>query len=100
MLGERGPVLRHFAMGVASLLALIGVVGLWLTRDLTTPTGAYIAALSALALWAWHEMSFLFGYVTGPNREPCPEHLTGWSRFKAATATLIHHEAALAATVV
>lgn len=100
VLGERGPGLRHFAMGVASVLAVAALVGLFVTRDMATPTGAYLAALSALALWAWHEMSFLFGYVTGPNREPCPDHLTGWARFKAATATLIHHEAALAATVV
>ena len=57
-------------------------------------------AAAALVLWAWHEMSFLFGFVTGPNRKPCPAGLSGLARFRAAAATLIHHEIAIAATVV
>jgi putative photosynthetic complex assembly protein 2 len=49
-------------------------------------------------IWAWHEMSFLMGAVAGPNRAECPPGATGWLRFKAATATVIHHELALLAT--
>lgn len=100
VLGERTARTRRLAMAGASLLALFALAGLWLTRDLATPLGAYAGALAALALWAWHEMSFLFGYVRGPNRKPCPPGASGWPRFRAAAATLIHHELALAATVV
>ncbi len=99
VLGRQGQTARLVAMLVVSVLALAGLAGLWMTRDLATPMGAYIAAFSALLLWAWHEMSFLFGYITGPNKAPCPSELKGWARFKAATGTLIHHEVALAATV-
>lgn len=100
VLGERSARARRVAMAAAGLLALAGLAGVWMMRDLTTPLAAYAGALSALMIWAWHEMSFLFGYVTGPNRAPCPDGATGWTRFRAAAGTLIHHEMALAVTVV
>ena len=100
VLGERSSAARNTAMAIASLLAIAGLAAIWGVRDVATPWAAYVGALSALAIWAWHEMSFLFGLITGPNRSPCPPGLNGWARFRAAAATLIHHEAALAATVV
>jgi putative photosynthetic complex assembly protein 2 len=59
---------------------------------------AYAGFIATLVLWSWHELSFLMGFVTGPRREACPADATGWRRFKLATATLIHHEIALALT--
>jgi len=44
-------------------------------------------------------MGFLMGFVSGPRRLPCPADARGWERFRLATATVIHHEIALAATV-
>lgn len=100
VLGERSDTSRRAAMVLVSGLALAGLAGTWLLRDAVGPFDAYFGALCALAIWGWHEMSFLFGYITGPNRSPCPDGAKGWPRFKAATATLIHHEIALALTVV
>ncbi|MEQ8433295.1 MAG: putative photosynthetic complex assembly protein PuhE [Oceanicaulis sp.] len=100
MLGERSERARFVAMAVVSVFAVIAFAGVWLLRDVTTPIGAYTGAIAALTLWGWHEMSFLFGFITGPNSRPCPAGLTGWPRFRAAAATLMHHELALAATVV
>lgn len=64
----------------------------------TSAAGAYTAFAAAIVIWGWHEMSFLMGLVAGPNRAECPPGATGWPRFKAATATVIHHELAIAAT--
>ena len=100
VLGERSDGARRAAMVVVTAAALAGLAGAWLLRDVQGLWGAYAGAGCALALWAWHEMSFLFGYITGPNRSACPEGAAGWPRFKAAAGTLIHHELALAATVV
>jgi len=100
VLGERSARARAAAMAAASLLAVGAIAAIWITRDLAKPAGAYTGALAALALWGWHEMSFLFGYLTGPNRAPCPAGAAGWTRFRAAAATLIHHELALAATAI
>ncbi|MBB5697623.1 putative photosynthetic complex assembly protein PuhE [Sphingomonas yantingensis] len=87
-------------------LTLAGVVALgaggavWATAGDTSTGGAYIACAAAIAIWGWHEMSFLMGHVAGPNRGECPAGATGWARFRAATATVIHHELAIAATLV
>jgi len=82
-------VLSGFAMG-----------GIIFTAGETGALAAYIAFICALILWGWHEMSFLMGFVTGPNREPCPPEARGWRRFRLAAATLIHHEVAIFATAV
>lgn len=84
------------ATGILAVLAL-GVV--WATRGGTGEASAYLAFAAAIVVWAWHEVGFLMGFIAGPNREPCPPGASGWRRFRLATATVIHHELALAATL-
>lgn len=81
---------------VASGFAMAAIIA---TAPMTGSTAAYIAFAAALVLWGWHELSFLMGFVTGPNRDPCPPDATGWRRFRLAAATLIHHEVAMFATI-
>lgn len=88
----------RWSMTGATLIALAGLAALYATRDLTTDAGAYAAFAAAIAVWAWHECSFLFGYVTGPERRACPADCRGWSRFVRALRSILHHELALAAT--
>ncbi len=83
----------------ASLLAALAVYGLFATRGETGTAAAYIAFLSGLAIWGWHEMTFLMGLITGPRKTPCPSNCTGWQRLSYATATVIHHQLAIAVTV-
>ncbi|CAN5216901.1 putative photosynthetic complex assembly protein PuhE [soil metagenome] len=86
---------------VAATVVALGVsAALWITRSADTPAGAFTAFTAALLLWGWHELSFLTGAITGPSRTACPPGVVGWRRFRLATATLIHHELALAATAV
>ena len=82
-------------------IAAIAVTGLawWWAGD-TSPTGAFVGFGAAIVVWGWHEMSFLMGFVAGPNKAPCPPGATGWRRFSAATSTVIHHELAIAATAI
>ena len=94
----RLPVGRGPRMAVASVGAAGAAAVLWATREVATPAGAAAAFTAAVALWGWHELSFLTGVVTGPSASPCPPGARGWRRFRAAAATLIHHELALAAT--
>jgi hypothetical protein len=42
-------------------VALAAVIAVWLTRDMVTVSGAFIAFTAGLALWGWHEVSFLTG---------------------------------------
>ena len=77
---------------VASGFAMAGIIA---TAEETSPWAAYVAFACALVLWGWHELSFLMGFVTGPNRNPCPPDARGWQRFRLAAATLIYHEVAM-----
>lgn len=84
------------AATVASGFAMGGII---MTAPMTGSSAAYAAFACALVIWGWHELSFLMGFVTGPNRQACPADATGWRRFRLAAATLIHHEVAMFATV-
>jgi putative photosynthetic complex assembly protein 2 len=88
----------RWSMAGAGMLAGIGIWAAIASAADTSAIGAYVAFAAATAIWGWHEMSFLMGYVAGPNRLPEAPGLTGWARFKSASATLIHHEIALVAT--
>ena len=91
--GRRGGIIG------LTLVALAGLAGLFVSLEDATPRGAVIAFCSSLAIWGWHEGAFLMGIVTGPSKLACPMRATGWKRFREASATLIHHEIALAITL-
>ncbi|WP_353217168.1 putative photosynthetic complex assembly protein PuhE [Sandarakinorhabdus sp.] len=84
------------AATIAAGFAMGGVVA---TAEETSPWAAYVAFACALVMWGWHELSFLMGFVTGPNRGPCPPGARGWRRFRLAAATLIYHEVAMFVSV-
>lgn len=88
------------SMTTATAAASLALIGLVVTARETTTASAFCAFSCALVVWGWHEMGFLTGTVTGPRRVPCPKDAQGWPRFRAATATLIYHEIAVALTVV
>lgn len=85
------PITMAWA-GVMLAAALWGLVH---SSGIAGPTGAYCAFTCALLVWAWQELAFLLGWVTGPNRQPCPPQARGWQRTRLALATVLHHEIAL-----
>jgi putative photosynthetic complex assembly protein 2 len=93
---------RTFAtsLTLAGMVAIGAAVLVWSAADDSSAAGAYVGFAAAIVIWGWHEMSFLMGIVAGPNRADCPAGATGWVRLKAATATVIHHELAIAATAI
>jgi putative photosynthetic complex assembly protein 2 len=78
----------------ASILLAAGMTGVVGTREMDTALGAYLAFISAVMVWAWQEIAFLLGLVTGPNRSPCPP-VQGWRRAWFAFTAIAHHELAL-----
>lgn len=89
---------HRYSLVAFSVLALAAVYGVLHASAHATVGGAYLGLASALALWAWHESAFLLGAIAGPRREPERPNASGWLRFRDATATVIHHELALAVT--
>ena len=91
---------RTFPLSL-KLAALGGIAGFCMAvwaMDFTSHAAVYAAFCGALLIWTWHELGFLTGAVAGPRRIPCPKGADGWERFSLATATVIHHEIALALT--
>lgn len=81
----------------ASAAALLGLALLAATAAGTGLSDAYLAFTAGLLVWAWPEIAFLLGYVTGPNRLGCPPGTRGWRRFRLAAGTLMWHELAIVA---
>jgi putative photosynthetic complex assembly protein 2 len=79
--------------------AVLGVAGLWAiaaTANDGSTAGAYTAFTGALAVWAWNEVAFLMGYITGPRPRSCPPDVTPSERFSYAIQAIGYHEVALA----
>lgn len=89
---------HRYSVGVFSLLAVVAIYGVFETSNEQSVMSAYLGFGCALALWAWHELTFLLGVISGPRKIACPPEAAGWERFRHATATVIHHEIALALT--
>lgn len=88
----------RWSLVAATLLALASIYGLVTSRGDASPAGALCAFTCAIGVWAWHEISFLMGVITGPRTSRCPTEARGWRRFVLAAETLIYHEAALVLT--
>jgi putative photosynthetic complex assembly protein 2 len=92
--GLRRETFRWTLAG-ATLLLAAGLVGLSQSAASQTPAAAYVAFTSAILVWAWIEVTFLTGLITGPRVVPCPPGARGWARFRAAVAVILWHEAAI-----
>jgi putative photosynthetic complex assembly protein 2 len=83
----------------ATVGLFVGLYGTTVTTQMSSVAGAYLGFGSALLIWAWQEVAFLLGVVTGPNRQPCPS-VKGWPRFWLAFKTVAYQELALLALAV
>jgi putative photosynthetic complex assembly protein 2 len=82
----------RWSMAIASLVAAGAFYGLLVTSGDGSVWGVYLAFLCAMLVWAWNEMAFLMGYVTGSRQTPCPPGAKGLQRFVFATQSILYHE--------
>ncbi|HET6474132.1 MAG TPA: putative photosynthetic complex assembly protein PuhE [Pseudomonadales bacterium] len=91
-LDRRSPSSLNRSMIGATAVLAAAIYGLYASRNDTTLAGAYVGFTCALLAWAWIEMSYFMGWITGPRKEGCPPGITGWRRFKLAIQVSLHHE--------
>lgn len=84
---------------ITSLLALLGLGLLVALRDVTSLASAMISLVAALLVWAFIEVTFLTGKITGPAVEPPSAEARLPSRAYAALTAILWHELLIAATV-
>ncbi len=87
----------RLSLWLATGLMALGFFGIGWSAPEATVTGAYVAFISALLIWAWPEMTFLMGYITGPRRRPSPPGCGFGQHFVYATQAILWHELAIAA---
>ena len=85
-------------LAAASVALVAGLVVVVRTRDDGGLAAAYAGFAAGLAIWAWHEVSYLLGFVSGPRPVACPPGAGGWRRFRHGVATCLYHELAIVAT--
>ncbi len=95
---QRAEPKCRVTMAAMSLVAVLGILLIIETRDWTSPAGAYLAFVGGLALWAWHEMSYFLGAITGPRPEACPPGERMTQRFVLGVKASLWHELAIVAT--
>ncbi|MEO1487987.1 MAG: putative photosynthetic complex assembly protein PuhE [Pseudomonadota bacterium] len=86
------------SLAIGGFAGISGLVVILIASQSVSSMAVYIAFVGALLVWGWHEIGFLTGAAAGPRREPAAPGLKGFERFTQASATVIHHEVALALT--
>jgi putative photosynthetic complex assembly protein 2 len=94
-LNHRGTVAMRLVLVAALGVLLIAHQQLHAVRDDLSAWGCYRAFLAGMLIWAWHELAFYSGVLTGPWRRDCPPDAHGWQRFGYALRTHLYHEAAV-----
>ncbi len=91
---------RSFPMTLvgATVVLIAGLVAFGVSLQDASTTGAYVGFLAGLMIWAWHEVTYLFGFVTGPQPEACPPGVSDWRRFILGVRTCVYHELAIVLT--
>lgn len=82
----------------ASALGVAGFAIALAAASSLSVAAVYGAFFAALMIWAFHEISFLTGHVTGPRKTRLPVGTRGRHRFRLAWAAVRDHELALFAT--
>ncbi len=96
-LNHRHPGTYPWSLAVASLFVVGALIGIAAGSHDTSKAAAMLAFAEALIVWAWLEMSYFMGIITGPRKAPCPPETRGWSRFILGLQTSLYHELAVVA---
>ncbi len=72
----RSTWVRHFAFVSATVVMLLAVGGLFLTRHQTQPAAVYLSLTCGIFIWGWQVASYYLGYITGlPHKDDFGEVL-------------------------
>jgi putative photosynthetic complex assembly protein 2 len=83
------------ALAVATVVAVAALVCISRTAQHTSVGAAYAGFACAILVWAWHELAFLTGWLTGPRKRPCSAPAHGPTRFHEGVQVILWHELAI-----
>ncbi|MEM6302206.1 MAG: putative photosynthetic complex assembly protein PuhE [Pseudomonadota bacterium] len=100
LLNRQERRVRTISLIGISLLSVLCLGAIPLVGQLYTATGALLGFTQGLVVWAWLEMTYLMGVITGPRQSACPENISGGRRFLLGIATSLYHELCVVAVFV
>ena len=83
---------RKRIFSVSSIVMLFALMGVEMNAAIHTLLATVIGFAMALVIWAWLELSYLMGYITGPVKHSAPNPMGLSERFTHALGTTIYHE--------
>ena len=86
------PASRQMIFSLSSVLAVLALMGVEANAATPTPMATIAGFAMALFIWAWLELSYLMGYITGPVKQPAVSAMGFSERFTHALGTTIYHE--------
>lgn len=87
-------------LGIGVVAFAVSFVALTGSLTDTTPAGLMIGFLSGISIWAFQELTFYLGYVTGPRRHHCEPGCKGWRHFLHALQASLYHEVSILLTFI
>lgn len=99
ILNHRSLQTRRIAMGLMSLICLGALLIMPATSQQPTAAGALLGFFSGLCVWAWLEMSYLMGFITGPRQAACPPGVGAGQRFWFGLQASLYHEILVLAAI-
>jgi len=99
LLNRQGRQARRLSLIGVSVLAFLSLVYLPERSLDRSALGALVGFAQGLVLWAWLEMTYLMGVVTGPRKTPCPDDASAGQRFWLGLQTSLYHELSVIALV-
>ena len=92
LLNHRGNTTRRIAMLAMSAVCASALLALPQNSHNLSAAGALFGFLCGLCIWAWLEMSYLMGFITGPRAAACPDGASSRSRFWHGLQASLYHE--------
>jgi putative photosynthetic complex assembly protein 2 len=99
LLNRQKPAWQRGSMLVVTGLALLSLVYLPERAQDRSAAGALFGFGQGLIIWAWLEMTYLMGVITGPRKTPCPADANLSRRFWLGLQTSLYHELTVIALV-
>ncbi len=92
LLNRRSATLRRLSLLGITALALLAIAYVPERTQDRSASGALLGFGQGLIIWAWLEMTYLMGLITGPRQTPCPPQANAWRRFWLGLQTSLYHE--------
>jgi putative photosynthetic complex assembly protein 2 len=97
-LNRRNPHSFPAAMAGGTVLFALALYGVGYSAGSTSVASTYIAFGCGLIAWAWQELSFYLGYITGPRRVLCTPGCRGPRHWGHALGVSLYHELSILIT--